>query len=191
MHVKYETSIKVKLFFGSRNVIGSALAEDMSLKRENLVAVAVLSVNMEKEKNQRVERETNSWLEEKGDDTLHTQLRTESFDATCPTASSPTGSLKDRNHKSPLPSSPSQLQSSGGVSKFPEMLLCGTCGRDELCNCVNLNQSPTSRKFVLCARISILTSYIRKPCLFVHLKTSILPTESQTCDSSSVIPRNL
>ena len=129
----------------------------MSLKRENLVAVAVLSVNLEKEKNQG-ERETNSWLEEKGDDILQSriqrQFRAESFDATSPTASSPTGSFKYRNHKSSLPSP----QSPGGVSKFPEMSLCGTCGRDESCNCANLNQSPTSRKFVGIRGISVVDS---------------------------------
>ena len=128
-----------------RNVIGSALADNISLRREDLIAIAVLSVTLEKEKSSEVntaEGDVSNRDEEMyGGDTLHSRiqrhsLRSESFDASM---SIPTASIRDSSPQSP---------SSAGHFKFPEMLLCGTCGRDDMCSCTNLTLSPGSRKLV-------------------------------------------
>ena len=161
MHTYIHTYIHTHTHtYKCRNVIGSALADNVALKREDLIAVAVLSVNLDKEKDHKQydsSRDMYNAFEGKegNNDTLLSRIqrqssRSESFDNSPSSPISATGAHSDHQRgPQPVPS-PQSSSGSGGISKFPDMssLFCSVCDQNGSCNCANLTLSPSSKKVV-------------------------------------------
>ena len=147
------TNMEVSMPTGSlcaeRNVIGSALADDLTLKRENFIAIAVLSVSTEKftdflpSPHQKPARMFDEEAYNRFDRNLRQRTR------------SPNDPSKEvASSNSPLRAERDGQGASSPSLNFPNLSECKSCGSsDQHCSC-NLTLSPSSKRNVGIRQVS-------------------------------------